>query len=173
MDEPGAVAAKHRCDEHAGGDPAQHATPRFHQRGRPVGALDIPWRGHDTAGYGPDDYSFQTPVGAAADQQCGRAVFDDFHVENAASGGTTFPAECPAGAMTAQEKMLEYMIFDLASCVVVPPPPTPACTSLTCPQQGFNCGAAGDGCGNLLNCGSCSAPQTCGGGGQPGVCGNR
>ncbi len=123
-------------------------------------------------GTDPMMYSFQTPVGAAADQQCGRAVFNDFHVENAATSGTTFPAECPAGAMTAQEKMLEFMIFDLASCVVVPPPPTPACTSLTCLQQGFNCGAAGDGCGNVLNCGSCGAPATCGGGGQPGVCGN-
>jgi len=68
--------------------------------------------------------------------------------------------------------MLEYMIFDLASCVVVPPPPQPQCTSSTCAAEGFNCGPAGDGCGNLLNCGSCSAPQTCGGGGQRGVCGN-
>jgi len=123
----------------------------------------------------PTMYSFQTPVGTPAAQQCGRTVFNDFHVEEPSSGsteGTTFPAECPAGTTTPQEKLLEYMLFDLSSCVVVPPPPTPNCTSTTCAAQGFNCGPAGDGCGNLLNCGSCSAPDTCGGGGQPGICGN-
>jgi hypothetical protein len=30
---------------------------------------------------------------------------------------------------------------------------------------------AGDGCGNTIDCGSCAAPMTCGGGGLPGVCG--
>jgi hypothetical protein len=30
---------------------------------------------------------------------------------------------------------------------------------------------AGDGCGNLMNCGMCTPPETCGGGGTPGVCG--
>jgi hypothetical protein len=123
----------------------------------------------------PTMYSFQTPVGSPAAQQCGRTIYNDFHVEMPASGeteGTTFPAECPAGTMTPQEKMLEYMIFDLSSCVVVPPPPAPSCTSTTCAAQGFDCGPAGDGCGNLLDCGGCPAPQTCGGGGQPGVCGN-
>src|SRR5437868_604797 len=33
---------------------------------------------------------------------------------------------------------------------------------LTCAQQGFNCGPAGDGCGRQLNCGTCDA-GTCGG----------
>ena len=27
-------------------------------------------------------YTFNTPVGAAAANQCGRVLFDDFHVEN-------------------------------------------------------------------------------------------
>ena len=30
---------------------------------------------------------------------------------------------------------------------------------------------SGDGRGGLLQCGSCNAPEICGGGGQPGVCG--
>ena len=46
-----------------------------------------------------------------------------------------------------------------------------ACTPTTCQQLGFNCGPAGDGCGGLLDCGTCVAPDTCGGGGQSGVCG--
>ncbi len=45
------------------------------------------------------------------------------------------------------------------------------CVPLTCAQQGLMCGAAGDGCGNLIQCGTCPPGQTCGGGGMPGVCG--
>jgi hypothetical protein len=35
----------------------------------------------------------------------------------------------------------------------------------------LNCGQVGDGCGNVLNCGTCTAPDTCGGGGVANVCG--
>jgi hypothetical protein len=45
------------------------------------------------------------------------------------------------------------------------------CTPLTCGQQNITCGPAGDGCGNQLQCGTCVAPQTCGGGGVPSHCG--
>jgi hypothetical protein len=120
----------------------------------------------------PMHLTFDTPIGTPAASQCGRALFDDFHVENATNNkGLIFPAECPTGAMTAQEKMLEFMIFDLSSCLIPTAPVTPTCTPETCAQQGFNCGPAGDGCGNQLACGACTPPQTCGGGGQPGVCG--
>ncbi|MBM4781217.1 MAG: tryptophan synthase alpha chain, partial [Archangiaceae bacterium] len=46
-----------------------------------------------------------------------------------------------------------------------------ACVPRTCTQQSLSCGPAGDGCGNLIQCGTCTAPDTCGGGGTPGVCG--
>jgi hypothetical protein len=46
-----------------------------------------------------------------------------------------------------------------------------SCVPLTCAQQNVSCGPVGDGCGNLIQCGSCVSPQTCGGGGTPGVCG--
>jgi hypothetical protein len=117
-------------------------------------------------------YTFNTPVGAPSDQQCGRVLFDDFHVENVKSSNTTgviFPAECLAGPMTAQEKLLEFMIFDLGSCVT---PDIPTCTPKTCAQLGAQCGPTGDGCGGLIQCGPCPAGQTCGGGGQPSVCGS-
>jgi hypothetical protein len=124
----------------------------------------------------PMHYTFDTPVGQPAASQCGRVLFDDFHVENATSNtNAVFPNECLVGgklpAMTPQEKMLEFMIFDLSSCIIPTVTVPPTCTPLTCAQQGFTCGPAGDGCGNQLNCGTCTAPATCGGGGVPGQCG--
>lgn len=47
----------------------------------------------------------------------------------------------------------------------------PNCKKLTCADQGISCGAAGDGCGAIIQCGDCTPPATCGGGGTPSVCG--
>ena len=113
----------------------------------------------------PIHYTFDTPFNQTP--SCGRVVFSDFHVEASnGSTGVTFPNECTTGGMTPQEKLLEFMLFDLTSCVG-----TPTCTPLTCAQQNITCGPAGDGCGGQLNCGTCNSPQTSGGGGQPGQCG--
>jgi hypothetical protein len=118
---------------------------------------------------------FFTPVGEPASQQCGRVVFTDFHVSGVANIGdaglsdnTTFPAECSPDPLTPQEKALEFMLFDLASCV---PPPPQNCTPLTCQEQHIGCGPAGDGCGGPIACGSCPGKETCGGGGLPAQCG--
>ncbi len=51
-----------------------------------------------------------------------------------------------------------------------PPDGGNVCTPKTCAEEGYNCGPQGDGCGNLLQCGTCTPPATCGGGGM-GVCG--
>jgi len=57
---------------------------------------------------------FDTPIGAP--NQCGRVLFNEYHVENGASSPSqSFPTECAAGAMTPQEKLLEYMLFELTS----------------------------------------------------------
>jgi hypothetical protein len=70
------------------------------------------------SGTGAVYVSINTPVGKPADQRCGRAVATDIHVGN---GSLT--------AMSEQEAALEFMFFDLASCVLddaVPPkPPAP------------------------------------------------
>jgi hypothetical protein len=113
-------------------------------------------------------YTFDTPVGQAS--QCGHAIFSDFHVNNQLStNDSIFPDECDTSALNAQERILEYMIWDLQSCV--PPPPSTTCTPRTCAEQGLACGPAGDGCGNVIQCGTCTAPQTCGGAGVSGQCG--
>ena len=59
---------------------------------------------------------WDTPVGATANQ-CGRVLFNEYHVENPTitSTGKTFPAECPATPMNAQEKLLEFSLFALTA----------------------------------------------------------
>ena len=64
--------------------------------------------------------TFNTPVGAPEAQQCGRVMFNDYHVFNVADAGQIFPSECPNPAthvMSAQEKMLEFALFDLSAFV--------------------------------------------------------
>ncbi len=63
--------------------------------------------------------TFNTPVGAPAASQCGRVMFNDYHVINlSVPSGTIFPAECSAETtMSAQEEMLEYALFDLSTFV--------------------------------------------------------
>jgi hypothetical protein len=133
----------------------------------------------------PIHFTFNTPVGAQPADQCGRAVFSDWHavVRDGSGSGSLFgpppqfarnvifPGECDAAtaAMTPQEKILEFMLFDLTACVT---PYKPLCTPTTCAAQGIECGPAGDGCDNTpLQCGDCPAGQFCGGGGVPGKCG--
>src|SRR5262249_17366319 len=48
---------------------------------------------------------------------------------------------------------------------------TATCTPTTCAAQGKNCGTIADGCGGALSCGTCTPPQTCGGGGVAHACG--
>ena len=65
-------------------------------------------------------FVFDTPIASAANpkpNQCGRVLYNEYHVETStASGGETFPNECNLNvAMTPQEKLLEYMLFELTS----------------------------------------------------------
>jgi Big-like domain-containing protein len=64
-------------------------------------------------------FTFNAPVGAPAANQCGRVMFNDYHVIPASAYRLIFPAECPlnSGAMSAQEQMLEYALFDLSAFV--------------------------------------------------------
>jgi hypothetical protein len=71
-------------------------------------------------------FTFNTPIAPAGSgvNQCGRVLYDDYHVVNGQAEGILapppvtylFPSECTADLktpMTPQEKLLEYMLFDL------------------------------------------------------------
>jgi hypothetical protein len=73
---------------------------------------------NDTADGNPVmQLTFNTPVSAPAAQQCGRVMFNEYHVKNLDGAGVSYPGECPTGPMNAQEEMLEYALFDLSAFV--------------------------------------------------------
>jgi hypothetical protein len=64
--------------------------------------------------------SANTPIeeSATPDQQCGRVVHTGIHVAAVSSDThSAFPNGCVTGDLTAQEKALEFLFFDLSSCV--------------------------------------------------------
>ncbi|MGE5186309.1 MAG: carboxypeptidase-like regulatory domain-containing protein [Acidobacteriota bacterium] len=67
----------------------------------------------------PQDFQFTTPNEAPKDQRCGKVVFSDMHVTSEQSSSGTFPSGCTTSALTAQEKALAFMLFDIATCVQV------------------------------------------------------
>ncbi len=102
--------------------------------------ITVPMNPNDSAMRPSIQYmTFNTPVGTPADAQCGRAVFTDLHMNAAVNGAggdnsdptKPFPTECKTNGMTPQAKALEFMFFDLSSCVQpdtgtpTPPPPPP------------------------------------------------
>jgi hypothetical protein len=81
-------------------------------------------------------FSFDTPIGLSASEQCGRVVYSDLHVSGGAgsqnipnikadypgfsNSGGIVPDGCDMHDLTPQEKALEFMIFDLSSCITPP-----------------------------------------------------
>jgi choice-of-anchor A domain-containing protein/uncharacterized repeat protein (TIGR01451 family) len=61
--------------------------------------------------------TFNTPVGAAAENQCGRVLYTEYPAVKANANGSTFPAECNASPMTTGEHLVEYSLFDLANTI--------------------------------------------------------
>ena len=67
--------------------------------------------------------SFNTPIGAADDKICGREVFTSLHVAAVdvnslpALNMKGFPASCEERDLSAQEKVVAFMLFDLSACV--------------------------------------------------------
>ena len=91
-------------------------------------------------------FTFNAPVGEPAAVQCGRFVFTGLHVSTAVVANPdpkdTFPSNCVTRDLSAPEKALEFMMFDLTSCLMpdsaipAPPPVGGSSAPPTPPQAG-------------------------------------
>jgi hypothetical protein len=113
-------------DVDTAGTPAHPGSTRWIYSAANPGA-----NGEPPASYSTAYLSFNAPTSSPADLQCGRAVFTDLHVAVTGEGESndkTFPNECTRPFPTINEKALEFLFFDLSSCVQddsKPPPPPP------------------------------------------------
>lgn len=77
------------------------------------------------------NFSFNTPLDAPPEGQCGQVVYSDMHVGAASDDNPMLPVpdECAAGDLSPQEKALEFLVFNLSSCVMpsesMPQAPSP------------------------------------------------
>ena len=55
--------------------------------------------------------------GLSGTNQCGRVLFNEYHVETNSTGNKTFPKECENTPMTAQEKFLEFSLYNLSNFI--------------------------------------------------------
>jgi hypothetical protein len=127
-------------------------SPSFDPNVTSSNTISQAWATYDTTsatddGFPTAYFSFNTPVGAVAPPDggappyCGRVVYSGLHVGAAASdstGGSQVPSSSNCnpgpGQLSPQEKVLEFMLFDLSACVTpdkappgipIPPPPPP------------------------------------------------
>ena len=108
---------------------------RYNASVTPTNGASQTWITADDTTPSPTEYfSFDTPANAqpapdgGAPNYCGRVVFSDLHV----AGNTTVtpdtsppPGGCVNGVLSPQEKALEFMLFDLSSCVIPDTQPPP------------------------------------------------
>jgi hypothetical protein len=88
-----------------------------------VNAPTLAWL-KDPNTFDPKYLTFTTPVGSA----CGKVGFSDLHAGGAPSGDV--PGSCKVQSLSAQEKAMELLFFDLSACVsddsMAPPGPPPS-----------------------------------------------
>lgn len=85
------------------------------------------WATSQSGGTAPRVVTVNVPVGAPAEQQCGRAVHIDVHANNRDMITSGYPSTCSKALLPA-ESMLAFFLFDLSSCIQEdkgePKPPT-------------------------------------------------
>ncbi|HZS35259.1 MAG TPA: hypothetical protein VFF06_00455 [Polyangia bacterium] len=101
--------------------------PRYNSTVAATNTPSQPWITSDASGMaGSTMYlSFDTPVNPPVSPDnipayCGRAVFSDLHVSGdpTTSDQSPPPGGCANTDLSPQEKALEFMLFDLSSCVI-------------------------------------------------------
>jgi hypothetical protein len=91
-----------------------------------VGAANVHSQPWITSSSNTMYFSFDTPVNqpdqpdGGPPAYCGRAVFSDLHVAGDPTTNDTAPPPggCSSGPLSPQERALEFMLFDLSSCVL-------------------------------------------------------
>ena len=82
-----------------------------------VGMIKPPAQRWLYSGGNTQSYTFNTPTSVAEKDQCGRVYYSSFHIGSGRSTTGTFPSACHSKPLTPQERVLEFMLFDLTSCV--------------------------------------------------------
>lgn len=75
--------------------------------------------------------SSNMPADAPAAAQCGRVTYADLHASPRNTPAQPWPSECGSNQMSEEEKALEFLLFDLTSCIGndrSPPAPPPSST---------------------------------------------
>jgi hypothetical protein len=103
-------------------------SPRYNAVVSAADTPSQPWITSDSSGMSGATmyFSFDTPVNppksadSGAPEYCGRAVFSDLHVggDPSTHDNPPPPGGCDSGDLSPQERALEFMLFDLSSCVI-------------------------------------------------------
>jgi hypothetical protein len=102
-------------------------SPRYNATVAGTNKASQPWITSDASGMSGATmyFSFDTPVtqSVGPDQMpmyCGRGVFSDLHVggDPTTQDQAPSPGGCANTDLSPQEKALEFMLFDLSSCVI-------------------------------------------------------
>ena len=113
--------------------------PRYNAQVTAANKPSQPWIAYDDTSMSPAKlwtmyFSFDTPIHPTATidegmpKYCGRAVYSDLHVAGDPSTVDSMspPGGCADGPLSPQEKVLEFMLFDLSACVLTDSTPPPA-----------------------------------------------
>lgn len=116
--------------EFVGASPDGHGTIKLFDVKHPAMTTLPPAQQWISDATGVPYFSFNTPLDAIPEAQCGRLVHTGIHVGVEALTGdeeAPFPSGCQSQPLTAQEQALEFLLFDLSSCVTTtdeePQPP--------------------------------------------------
>jgi hypothetical protein len=103
---------------------------------------------------------------------CPLAMHDDFFVAPSDAGGVAPNPNDRDAAEGSPEWDSQGAVDggDATTGGSIAPEGGGGCIPTSCQALGFDCGSVADGCGHAINCGSCAAPATCGGGGEANIC---